>query len=156
MLWFWRLGFVGPRHPTLCRLSGCRPELASRKPVQLVQLRRMALAPFTERSQHRLQAQSELRRRVVDPRRHLAENLAMDETVFLQFPKLLDQHLLAHVRDLPLQFGESLRAVKQVVQDDGLPTAGDHLQGAFGRQRRQSLRHLRHGYLPVSMARMSV
>lgn len=86
------------------------------------------LAPATERLQRRIERGAELGHRVLDPRRHLVEHGAVDDTIALQFAQRLDQHLLADPRHAALEFAEATRPGVHLPQDQGLPLASDHLE----------------------------
>ena len=78
------------------------PDHAIRCQIQLVQCRRVALPPFAEREQYRLQAQPQRGRGVVHTQWDLTKYLAVNEAVLLHLAELLDEHLLADGRNQPL------------------------------------------------------
>lgn len=79
------------------------------------------------------------------------EHLATDHAVAFQFPKLLDQHLLAHAADASTQLAGATRAFVQLADDHGFPLPADHFEGGPDAAVIRFLR--RHAYRPVSTCR---
>src|SRR5437016_511957 len=102
--------------------------------IEFVKLRRVPAPPVTKRHDDWLEAEPERGRNVVDPRRHLPEDFALEQTVLLHLTELLDKDFLAGIWRKPLQLGKPLRSIEQVIEDDRLPASGDHLERAFCRQ----------------------
>jgi len=89
----------------LDRLNDTRGfDRARRQTIDFIELHGMLTAPVAQGRDNWPQAQSQFRRGIVDPRRHLGEHLTRQEPVFLHFAYLLDQHLLAHVGYQPAEF----------------------------------------------------
>src|SRR5262245_29550535 len=102
-------------------------------------------APLAQGQDDRREAAAELSRRIFDARRCLPEGLATDKAMLLHLAQLPDQNLVAHARRKALQLGEPLRLLEQMIEDDDLPAARDHLQCAFRRQFGQAFHWMCHG-----------
>jgi len=94
----------------------------------------MVTAPFAERRKDRLEAEAECRCAVFDTRRHFAKDFAMHDAVLLHLAQLLDQHLLADVRQKALQLRQAQGSTEQMIEGDRFPPPRNHFQRALGRQ----------------------
>lgn len=87
-------------------------------------------APRAERHQRFGQAVAQRREAVVHPRRHFLVVGSLHETIGLQLLELLDQHLVADVAHGSPKLAVAGRpALREEVQDQRLPLAGDDPQG---------------------------
>src|SRR5687767_13627791 len=68
-------------------------------------------SPRAQRAQCLVERPPVLGERVLHPRRHLAEDLAVDQPVLLHFAQVLDEHLLADAGQPAAKFAEAARAV---------------------------------------------
>ena len=121
----------GKRLRMLRRLASIHGAIC--QPIEFVKLDGMLPPPVAQRQQHWLEAQTKRRRTVVDARRNLAEHFTMYQAMLLHLAQLLDQNFLADVLHLPHQIGEALRPIEKTIQDDRLPTPGDHLERTLHR-----------------------
>src|SRR5579864_2698183 len=91
----------------------------------------MPLAPGLEDIDDRPQALADLRQGVFHPRRHLGIDLADDQPVVLERPKLFGEHALGNPGHPPPQLTKALGAVLEMEEDDALPLAVDQVQRRF-------------------------
>ena len=54
--------------------------------------------------------------------RNFLEDLAMHDPIRLQFPQLLNQHLLGYGSKFPAQFSVPVGPFEKLIDDDALPT----------------------------------
>src|SRR5262249_23076402 len=91
------------------------------------------LAPRTHQLRDGRQRPPVGRQRVFHPRRHHRVDLAADDAVALQLPKLLRQHAFADVGDEAPQLPEPVDPGLEPEQDQGLPLAPDHVERGLHR-----------------------
>ena len=144
---------VGVDSDRACGLSYAGPDDAIGEHILIVIDIGVALSPLAEREQNWLQLEPKVRHRVFNASRHLGEDRPLHQPMRLHIPKLLDQYLLGDVGYHPLQLGKPLRSVKDVIENDGLPSPRDDFQRPFYRQSGQPFQGFGHGHFPVGKAR---
>jgi hypothetical protein len=118
----------------------------------VAQFRGVPASPLAKRYNHWLKTATQGCRAVFNPRWDLAKNLAMHQTVLFHLAQLVNEHLLADARKQSLQLREALRAGEEVIEDDDLPAAGNHLKRSFGWQQWEAFDRIDfYAYLYVSI-----
>ena len=112
----------------------CRP-LPARAMLQV------AVPPIRKRAHCRVEGSSELGGRVLDSRWHFVKCEAADESVCFHLAQLLNQHLLADIRQEALQLTEATCLVAQLPENHRFPLAADDLESRPDAAGVWSLRH---------------
>lgn len=91
--------------------------------------RAMFLTPRGHQTKDWAEALTMSSERILNARRHLGVDLAMDHVVALQFAQLLRKHFLSRSRKESLQFTETANVPLKVVKDGRLPLSADDVGG---------------------------
>jgi hypothetical protein len=89
--------------------------------------------PLAHRIHNRSEASPQECERVLDFRRDLWVDLAVHDAVFLQLPQLLGEHLLGNTREGPKQLRKAPLALKELPQNQDLPSSTDDVKRPFRR-----------------------
>lgn len=98
-------------------------------------------SPVLEGVEDRVQAGAQLREAVLDPGRHLREDLPRDQALLLHRAELLRQDLLGYASQRLLELAEPLLPGPQVPQDEDDPLIAYHEERGLHRARREFCDH---------------
>src|SRR5690606_23883298 len=113
-------------------------------------------APVPERDESLIQGAAVLGEGVLDPRRDLRVDLAVDEPVLLHLAQVLGEHLLAHPGKAPSELRETPHLVLgELPEDQTLPLTAHHIhRGVDPADVRAAARRRRHAR-PSTYSRVS-
>jgi hypothetical protein len=117
---------------------------------------RMRLAPVAHSVQQRPQRPSQRSNGVYHSRRRIRINGTLDDSGALQLAELLGERSLCDSACSPLQFGEPLGALEELLEDGGFPASAHNTCRGFYRTEFRTLSHNRTGYILYTTYRLSV
>jgi hypothetical protein len=91
--------------------------------MDLIEFSGVMGSPFDERVQYRPQALAEWGEQVLDRLTIAGSGLSAHHSMFLKRSQLLDQHLLRDAGNAFFQVACALRAIRQHIEKDRLPTS---------------------------------